>query len=220
MYARESGGTIELFFYDSNGTARVFWTGDQEASPVLAPIISAKRSADDERPPNVELAPQATFSLQELLRNAEMDGGAIEMPPIPAEPVLEPPVRPLPPVPVEDALSEATRRRAAKASVRKAVAHVMKLTTEQQFKYEQALLVKNKNIDAMSEMKMVAAIEGVTVEEWARGYAAEHEARRRRGGHVWALEAQALKDIDKARGDDIEAVASDACLEIIGDDEC
>ena len=160
------------------------------------------------------------YSLKDLLESAtEDDGKPIVIPPLPAEAVIEPPVRPLPPVPVEDALSEATRRRAAKATVRKAVAEVMKLTSDQQFKYEQALLVLNKNVEAMSEVKMLAAIEGVTVEEWARRTTTQHETRRRRGAQVWALEAQALKDIDAARGDDIDAVARDAVLEIIGEDE-
>ncbi|MBX9587915.1 MAG: hypothetical protein K2X43_01330 [Hyphomonadaceae bacterium] len=176
-----------------------------EAIPPFLPLPDAQPTGTRE------------FSLQELLKNAEAEGGPIEVPPLPPpEQSVIPP--PLPPVPVEDALSEAARRRAAKATVRKAVANVMKLTSDQQFKYEQALLVRNKNVDAMSDMKMLAAIDGVTVQELADRIINEHEARRRRGSYVWAAEAQALKDIDNALGDDIDEVARKAAAEILGDD--
>jgi hypothetical protein len=139
--------------------------------------------------------------------------------PIPVEELAAAaPAVPLPLMPAGDP-GETPRKRQAKARVRKAVADVNRVTADDHFRYELALLIANNNVEAMSDMKDAAAISGLTVKEYAKQVITTHNARRRRASQIYAIEAQALKDIDAASGDAIEAIAGRAVKDIRGDDE-
>lgn len=109
------------------------------------------------------------------------------------------------------------RRRAARAKVQEAVAEVNRLTNDDQLRYELALMVVNDNIEAMGDLKDAAAAAGLPVQEYAKRVIATHTARRRRAAQVYAIEERALKNIDQAAGDAIEAIAERAVKDIRGE---
>lgn len=137
-----------------------------------------------------------------------MPANAAPLPELPA-PLEQPPV-----ITVND---QGDRRRAARALVEEAVAQVNRLTNSEQLRYELALMVVNQNIEAMSDLKDAAAAAGLPVVEYAKRAIAVHTARRRRAAQVYASEERALKDIDQATGDEIEAVAERAVKDIRGE---
>jgi hypothetical protein len=120
--------------------------------------------------------------------------------------------------PVATGNGQGDRRREARAAVKDAVADVNRRTDGDQFRYELALMVANENVEAMSDMQAAAIAEGLPVRSYAQRIIAQHNARRRRAAQVYAIEAQALKDIDTATGDAINAIAARAVNEIRGDD--
>jgi hypothetical protein len=119
----------------------------------------------------------------------------------------------------EPALDDTERRREAKRLVRTAVADVNRITSDDHLRYELALLVVNENVEAMQDMKDVAAASGLPVKEYAKRAIAIHNVRRRRAAQVYGIEQTALNEIDAAVGDRIEAVAAKAVSDIRGEDE-
>lgn len=157
--------------------------------------------------------------MADLLASASKDqGGQLELPtlPPPAAQVLEPPIRPI----ITGPLSDLDRKEAARAQVRKAVAEANRVERGEWMDYEQALLIRNKNVEAMQNFQVAAATRGITVQELADQIISEHMARGRRAGHVAALQASAEQAIDQASEDDIETIAREAVRAIRnGDDE-
>jgi hypothetical protein len=153
----------------------------------------------------------------------------LPLPPVlPAEPELpEPEPAPIPlPAALPPAPAEAhdpewdnrERRRLAKEAVHAAATEAGRLTSEDQLLHELALMVVNENVEAMNDMKAAAAAAGLPVKEYAKRTIAIHHARRRRAGYIEAVKMQALKDIDTAAGDAIEAVAERAVRDIGGEE--
>jgi hypothetical protein len=114
--------------------------------------------------------------------------------------------------------SDNQRRRDARAAVRDAVAAVNRITSDDHFRYELALLVVNENVEAMSDLKDAAAASALPVKEYAKRVIAIHNARRRRAAQIYAIEAQALKDTETATGEAIEEIAVKAVARIRGND--
>jgi hypothetical protein len=233
MYARESDGKVELFFYDSHGRARVFWSGDQESAPVLAPVPVSDRVTPGEMKHLLENAGLRDMSLgippaataQEALTEI-----AQETPPTPPLPRTRPKyelkelLKAADPTPAPffavtentfvETDNDVARRRAAKKMIREAAAEINRVTSDQSLKYELALLVMNGNIDALQDLQPLAAAHGLSASDMANQIVEERESRRSRAGEVLGIEARALKLIDTKSGDDIEATANDAVLEI------
>jgi hypothetical protein len=122
------------------------------------------------------------------------------------------------PAPPVTGAGNGERRRLARETVQQAVADVNRRTSDDHFRYELALLVLNQNVEAMSDIQDAAAAEGLPVKAYAERVIARHNARRRRAAHIYAIEARALKDIDGATGDVIDAIAARAVEDIRGDD--
>jgi hypothetical protein len=208
-------------------TARYLWerrwgaagTENAVTQPVTAlPAPAAEPVQDIAVPEPDRPLTQSTFTLQELLTRASEDEAPIELPPLPPQPVAMTMPPPLPPLPVEDVLPEAARRRAAKDYIRNAIAGRLRQASDNQLKYEQALLVRNRKVGAMQYMQLWAAAAGVTVQELAERIITEHEVALRKGVRYWAVEAVALQQIDAARGDDIDAIAKRAVADIEADE--
>jgi hypothetical protein len=108
------------------------------------------------------------------------------------------------------------RKRLARERVKEAVAGVNRVTDDDQFRYELALMVVNENLEAMADLKAAAAAAGLPVKDYAKRSIAIHTARRRRAAQIYAIEEQALKNIEAATGDAIEAIASKAVEDIWG----
>jgi hypothetical protein len=120
-------------------------------------------------------------------------------------------------MPVTKINDQGDRRRAARAKVQETVAEVNRLTNGDQLRYELALMVVNENIEAMGDLKDAAAAASLPVKDYAKRVIAAHTARRRRAAQVYAIEERALKDIDQATGDAIEAIAERAVKDIRGE---
>jgi hypothetical protein len=183
----------------------------------IAAIVAAINGV----PPSHEIVPVPVITAQP----------AVPEPDLEPEPIPLPSAAELPPVPVPATLqdiltraggfdepSDSERRRAAREAVQQAVRDVNRLTSDDQFRMELALLAANGNIQAMADMRDLAAIAGLTVEGYAKRTIAIHNARRRRAAQIYALEEQALRDIAAASGNAIQPIADQAIEAIKGDD--
>lgn len=186
----------------------------QPAPAVPVPLAPAAAAIE---PQSAEAAP--------MLLRVGLEPGAepavVEIPLLPASPPLPSEPQPVP-LPAGASklhlLPDEVRRRAARESVRDAVAHFNRTAADGQLRYEAALMVVNNNVEAMSDMRQVAAIEGVTVQAYAQRVIELHNATRRRALYIYAVEAQALKDINAATGDAIDLVTAKAVETIRSDD--
>ncbi len=67
-------------------------------------------------------------------------------------------------------------------------------------------------------MQAAAAAASLPVKTYAQRIIAQHNVRRRRAAQVYAIEAQALKDIEVSVGGEIERIAARAVEDIRGED--
>lgn len=181
-------------------------------APVPAPVVVAMPPAPPPMP-EPEPAPPALLAVEALvapLPPPPQEVGGLSM-----RDILHR-ADPMPPVVIGNGQSE--RRREAREQVSHVVAEETRLTSADQFKYELALMVANENIEAMADMQAAATAAGLPVKAYAQRTIAQHHARRRRAAQIYAIEEQALKAIDTATGDTIDAIAAGAVRDIRGED--
>jgi hypothetical protein len=178
--------------------------------------------------PGAPAAPEKGWSIEELLKAASAPPAAPPSPPgiLDAVQPIELPAPPqegdgtpqfLPPPPVDDVLTEGARRRAAKASVRNAVAAVTRHSYDEQIRWEMALQARNQNPRAMSLFEDEAAALGCTIAELAEQIIQQRLVRERRVMRAWALQAEALNNLNKATGANIDSIAAAVVAELQGD---
>jgi hypothetical protein len=151
------------------------------------------------------------WSVADLLKRAE------NAPPVMGMPEPEPVAQPITvPAPVAPSVPEddSTRRRAAKAHIRRLVAEAAKEANGDRLRYEQGLLAHNGNTAAMENLQAEAMAVGITVEALAEHIIQEEARKARRMMQVYAIEKRALPDLDNAVGEDIAVVEKAAAEEI------
>lgn len=178
-------------------------------------------------PPPLPSAEPTGWSLKQLLRRASAEPDP-EPEPKP-DPELEPMLSELAPAPLPDGpelpalepvppevggLADSERRKAARALIAAAVAQASRNTTDNQVRYELALQAKNGQVRAMSLFEPEAATLAITIAALADRIVGERHARERRMMQVYAIQARVLGELDRATGDDIDATAASAALEI------
>jgi hypothetical protein len=154
------------------------------------------------------------YVLTDLLKAANDGEQDIKPPPLQPPPM---PTMPPPQPAITGPVSEVSRKQAARARVQNAVNDSNRLLPSEQLNYERALMVKVGKLQAQEDMKLAAAIRNVSVLEHAEHLVTERDARHRRSAHVDAIKHRAFAEIDQARGDEIEVIASAACINIKGD---
>jgi hypothetical protein len=181
-------------------------------------IHSCGVAIEDYKAPQVEVSRDAgrSWAAADLAKTLQEPDIPVQVLPDGSTRAIPPAAVPAPP-PVLT-LGEGERRRLARGRVTAAVADANRVTDGEHYRYELALMVVNENVEAMNDMKAVAAASGLPVKEYAKRTIASHNARRRRAAQIYAIEAQALKEIDAATGDAIEAVAERAVRDIGGEE--
>lgn len=150
--------------------------------------------------------PAGDWSIPELLTRAanEAEAGLVsEQPPDP---------QPSGPLPMDDA----SRRRRAKARVRQVASSLAFNSLDQQLRYEEALMAHNGNIQAMQTFEPEAAALGISIKELVDRIVSERTVRARRMMQVKAIQEEALRALDAAAGDEIEAIEQRAVSQMSG----
>lgn len=115
------------------------------------------------------------------------------------------------------AMDDAARRKAAKQLVADAVLKAAQRVTKDQVRFEVAMEAKNGRVDSVSMLEEEAKAKGVGVGLLAEQIVVERRALERRMMWVHGVERRAIVDIDGASGDTIDAIASVAAADIIGE---
>jgi hypothetical protein len=154
------------------------------------------------------------WSVSDLLKRAESEPLVMGMPE--PEPVAQLPVTvPAPTAPaIREPEDDSTRRRAAKAHIRRLVAEAAKEANGDRLRYEQGLLAHSGNTAAMENLQAEAMALRISVEQLADRIIQEEARKARRMMQVYAIEKRALADLDNAVGEDIAAVEKAAAEEI------
>ena len=186
-------------------------------APEMAPIPLASPAPPVAQPAfyGSPSPPQATnlklTSLQDILTAAE-GGPPVNIPPLPA------PTQTLMPSPLPP--GGKGWRQQAKAAVLDAVSRASARLAEGRGLYEQALMARNGKIEPLAGLKIAASIQNVTVDALVEQLIAEYDAKSRRTMYVHTLQVKAIMDIDNATtGDEADAIARQAVLDIMGEDE-
>jgi len=163
--------------------------------------------------PTAVRAVRQPWSVADLLKRADKDPPVMGMPE--PEPVAQPITVPAPIAPaIREPEDDSTRRRAAKAHIRRLVAEAAREANGDRLRYEQGLLAHNGNTAAMENLQAEAMMLRIGVPELAERIVQEEARKARRMMKVYAIQERAMADLDKAVGDDIRAVEMAAVEEI------
>jgi hypothetical protein len=124
---------------------------------------------------------------------------------------LPPPTEPAP-APADDN----SRRRAAKAHIRRIAAEYAFDANAEALRYEQALLAHNGNTAAIEDLEMEAMTKGVSVDQLAQQIIDGRRLHSRRMVMVKRIHDDALTALDNAHGDEIGAIETKAVAEMSG----
>lgn len=186
----------------------------QVAEPQPAAVLDAGPDAPiifADLPP---APPRRPWSLNQLLDRASDPIGE----PIAEQPELELPItEPAPEmqitpeeipedVPAAAPLDDAARRRGAKARIRSLAASFSFEANAERLRYERALLAHNGNVVAIQDMEREGVPDGLTVQQFAEQIIDARPVHSRRMLRVKTIHDDALKALDLAQGDEIEAV--------------
>jgi hypothetical protein len=135
-----------------------------------------------------------------------------------SDPIGEAPeeVMPEEPAPIDAAtpIDDAARRRAAKARIRSLAAGFSFEANTEALSYERALLAHNGNVSAIQDLEADAAAAGISVRELAEQIIEARPMHSRRMLRVKAVHDEALRALDAATGDDIDAIEARAVADM------